>query len=85
MEASLREDQMMDSTTRRTEVRCLIGQPAGRWPPCRRTELVRSGVVSRATTAASTVSIRVLSSRTSRPTPGAGGVHEGTGNPSLSF
>jgi hypothetical protein len=88
VETSLREDQTVRSTRGtkgRTEVWCLVGKPVGPLPPCLGTELVRSGVVSSATTASPTVSVRVSPSRASRLLPGAGAENEGTSKPSLSF
>jgi hypothetical protein len=84
MGASLREDQTVESTTRRTEVWSVIGRPVGSLPPCLVTELVRSGLSS-ATLAPSTLSVRASASRASRPTPETGAVNEGTSSPSLSF
>jgi hypothetical protein len=84
VETSLREDQTVHSTKRRTEVWCLVGKPVGPLPPCLRTELVRSGVVSSATTASPSVSVMVTPSRASRPTPGGAG-DAGTSKPPLSF
>ena len=76
---------MMDSRTGKTELWCLVNKRVDPSPPSLGKQLILSDGVSSATTAASTVSVRGSSGRTSRSIPEAGAATVGTSNPSPSF